>query len=152
MAKGRKNKPDNLKVLQGTFRKDRSNPDKPNSDEGELMAPDWLPKDCREYFETVKSRLAVYDMDSASWTETVCLIAMRIHEIKLCNEDIEIYGLTYTSDKGGIHGNPCVAQRSEAMRHLQSLCAEFGLTPASICKVGNTSGKKKAKNPWEAFG
>jgi phage terminase small subunit len=39
--------------------------------------------------------------------------------------------------------------RNEAMRHLQSLLAEFGLTPSSIGRVG---AKKKGEPKQQGFG
>lgn len=170
MGKGRKQIPDNMKVVKGTFRNSRSNPDKPESDAAGLLAPAWLPAECLEHFRTVKDRISVYNLDSASWTEAAALIALRLHEIETCNEIIAQEGRTYRSETASekpiingegkpvfpvkvmIKGHPAVSQRNEAMRHLQSLLAEFGLTPAAISKVSTNGGGKKEKDPWENFG
>ena len=171
MAKGRKTKPDKFKVLEGTFRKDRANSAAPDADKDALAAPSWLPAESLEHFLTIKERISVYGLDSASWTEAAALIAMRITEIERLNAIIEAEGRTYRSEtlagdpvttddgltvtpvKVMIKGHPAVGQRNEAMRHLQALLAEFGLTPASISKVGKSDGQGgKKKDPWESFG
>lgn len=170
MARGRKKKPDKFKVLEGTFRADRANPFTPGEDSAGMMVPPWLPVDALEHFITIKDRLAVYKLDSASWTEAAALIAMRINEIEVCNRVIETEGRTYTSEtimekpvigtdgepyypvKRMVKGHPIVAQKNEAMRHLQSLLSEFGLTPAAIAKVGKKDGDTGKKDPWESFG
>jgi P27 family predicted phage terminase small subunit len=161
MAQGRKKKPDSMKVVQGTFRSDRANPDAPNQDGDGLTVPEWLPEDCVAHFLTIRDRISVYNLDSASWTEAAAMIAMRVAEIEACNEIIANEGRTYRSEtatKGGqvkvmIKGHPAVSQRSEAMRHLQSLLSEFGLTPAAISKVSaNGGGGNEEADPWENFG
>ncbi len=168
---GRKRKPDHLKILEGTFRSDRANPDAPKAAKEGMQCPPWLPAECLEHFLTIKKRLGVYKLDSASWIEAAALIAMRIQEIEECNLTIEKEGRTYRSETVGetiidaetgepramikvmVKGHPAVAQKNEAMRHLQSLLSEFGLTPASIAKVGATPGKGgDKKDPWEEFG
>ena len=61
-------------------------------------------------------------------------------------------GIVITPVKVMVKGHPAVGQRNEAMRHLQSLLAEFGLTPASISKVSVTK-KEEDKNDFaKAFG
>ena len=164
MAKGRKTKPQNLKLLQGTSRADRVNKNAPKQDEDSLLPPHWLPEDCYTYFDVVKNRVSVYALDSASWTEAAALIAMRITEINECTEIIKEEGRTYISEtiingdgdeiinKKMIKGHPAVGQRNEAMRHLQSLLSEFGLTPASISKVSSINNKDSEDNPWNQFG
>lgn len=95
---------------------------------------------------------------------------MRIYEIEECNRIIQAEGRTYKSETVGktiidpvtnepktmikvmVKGHPAVGQKNEAMRHLQSLLAEFGLTPAAIGKIGAGDGKEKKKDPWESFG
>ena len=170
MAQGRKKKPDSMKVVQGTFRSDRANPDKPGQAVDGLTAPPWLPEECVAHFLTIRDRMSVYKLDSASWTEAAAMIALRVSEIEDCNAIIAKEGRTYRSEtvagevlndagkveiqtKVMIKGHPAVSQRSEAMRHLQSLLSEFGLTPAAISKVSADGGnKKQEKDPWEKFG
>jgi P27 family predicted phage terminase small subunit len=171
MGKGRKKKPDKFKVLQGTFRADRANPEAPEADEEKLNPPAWLPAYCIDRFNDIKARIGVFGLDSSSWTEAAAMIAIRIDELEACTRIIEAEGRTYKSEvsatdmiigldgipytpvKVMVKSHPAVKQRNEAMRHLQSLLSEFGLTPASLSKVsvpGN--GEEKQTDPFAQFG
>lgn len=155
MGKGRKPKNDQIKIVQGTFRPCRANKNVPDADQTGMAAPSWLPADCLEHFLVIKERIGVYNLDSASWTETAALIAMRVREIEDCNAIIEEEGRTYeaisTSGDKLFKAHPIVAQKNEAMRHLQSLLSEFGLTPAAVSKIAGGSGEKRSSSPWDEF-
>jgi P27 family predicted phage terminase small subunit len=155
MGKGRKPKNDRTKIIKGTFRPCRANKNAPDEDKNGMVAPSWLPADCLDHFQRVKKLVGVFNLDSASWTEAAAMIAMRIHEIETCNRVIEQEGRTYetisTSGDKLFKGHPIVSQKNEAMRHLQSLLSEFGLTPAAIRRVGGGDGKTKKKDPWAEF-
>jgi P27 family predicted phage terminase small subunit len=87
---------------------------------------------------------------SASWTEVLAAAAIRQCEVVQLTEVIDEHGYTYeTVNTGGsvmVRARPEVAQRSEAHRHLQSLLAELGLTPAARSKV-----TAKSKGSSNAF-
>lgn len=153
MARGPKHKPDKVKILKGTMRAGKSKA-VPGQDKAELVAPLWLPDTCYKHFVTVKDRLREHGLDSASWTEAVALIAMRLQEIEECNRVIKDEGRTYktigTNGQELTKVNPIVNQKNEALRHLQSLLSEFGLTPSAINKVGKVD-KGASKDPWADF-
>lgn len=96
------------------------------------------------------------------------LLAMRLAEIEECDSEIKEHGRVTikielidvpgpdgritTKAQKVLKANPAVAQRSEAMRHTQSLLAEFGLSPANRGKVSSSSGSKESLNSaWEAL-
>jgi len=57
--RGRKPKPTTMKLLQGTFRNDRANPDEPKPDIPEVLnAPDWLDAYGREAWDKLVPQLA----------------------------------------------------------------------------------------------
>lgn len=159
MAKGRKRLPDNVKDIRDTLRQDRTNPYAPIVDPGAPKSPSWLPVEAREYFGVLKERLDGINLSSRTNTEMMALAALRLSEIDALNEIIDKDGPVYKStklDKDGepvtelIKSNPAVSQRSEAMRHLQSLLAEFGLSPASVGKV-SVDKDKKQENRFDRF-
>lgn len=152
MAKGRKQVPEKSKIIRGTFRNDRANPEAPIPDPETPRSPVWLSASAREYFGVLKERLDYMGLLSRTNTEMMALAAERLAEIGYLTRLIEENGPTYISrryDKEGnvlsemAKTNPAVSQRSEAMRHLQSLLAEFGLSPASVGKTRVTDGRKK---------
>lgn len=155
MTRGRKAKPEHLKLLAGTNRKSPTAKNAPTASKDGLLPPEWLPEDCHTWFWIIRDRISVFKLDSSSFTEAVAMIAMRIHDIEDCSAIIAKEGRTYltlsTTGERLAKGHPAVGQRNEAMRHLQSLLSEFGLTPSSISKVGVVQGEQKEKDPWSKF-
>ena len=152
MARGRKKLPDTLKVVQGTFRKHRGKT-ADSQDEAAMVAPESLSEVAKAHFETLRARIAFLGLDSATYSEALALAAMRMEEIDDYTDAIAEHGAVVLAPTvaGGalLRPNPAVAMRNEAMRHLQSLLAEFGLTPSSIGRVGV---KKKDPEKKQGFG
>lgn len=169
---GRKRKPTRLHLLQGTAQPCRMNPKEPKAP-AELPSVPYcqVSERCIVLFGMIISWL--YGMRIASVVDTANIthLAMRLEEIEECNREIKERGRNYAKidlievpemDGNGKQKmvlkaqklwkpNPAVAQRSEAMRHAQSLLAEFGLSPASRGKVSASSEQSKTDNSWESF-
>lgn len=129
------------------------NPDAPEPSKDSPRPPAWLTRGAVEHFGVLRTRVELQGYASSSHTEALAAAAMRMDEIESLTLLIEEQGYTYETitDEGAkmIKGNPAVAMRSEAARHLQSLLAEFGLTPASMTKVnGKPKGNAKPKNKF----
>jgi P27 family predicted phage terminase small subunit len=142
---GRKRIPTALKLIKGTAQPCRMNKNEPAPDPAPPRVTKWLPDEqAKKYFLLLMERLERVGLASKTFQEMLGLAAQRMAEIDALNKVITEEGSTYTAtrlDKNGvmiteqIKAHPAVAQRSEAMRHLQSLLAEFGLSPAEISKV-----------------
>lgn len=157
---GRKRKPDHLKVVSGTARPDRMNPAAPRAATALPAPPASLSDAAAAHFRRVVSILDGMGIASASDIDALTTLALRLEEIDVCTVVIEDSGRFFTSAveydderrivSQQIKGHPAVAQRSEAMRHAQSLLAEFGLTPAARSKV--STNVTKEENPFAALG
>lgn len=152
MAKGRKKLPDTLKIVQGTFRKHRGKTSDAQAADA-MVASESLSEAAHKHFETLRERIAVLGLDSATYSEALTLAAMRMEEIDIYSAAINEHGAVVLAPTvaGGelLRPNPAVAMRNDAMRHLQSLLAEFGLTPSSIGRVGV---KKNGEAKQQGFG
>lgn len=150
---GHKPIPEKIKIVKGTFRKTRARNSPPQVDE-KMQPPSWMPEEAKPHFEVLKARVDGIGYDSSTYTEALAMAATRLFEIDQCNKIIAEKGPTFsTTNINGdetLKNNPAVAQRSEAMRHLQSLLVEFGLSPSSISKLGTKKAKEKA-SAWESF-
>lgn len=117
-----------------------------------MTAPKTLSDAAHVHFAVLKAQVAEMGLDSATFTELLALAAERMEEIDECNAIIAEYGriIETTTEAGSVllRANPAVTMRNEAMRHLQSLLAEFGLTPTSAARIG---AKKPAPAP-KGFG
>ncbi|NCC05010.1 MAG: P27 family phage terminase small subunit [Proteobacteria bacterium] len=137
--KGRKKLPDQLKLVQGTFRPHRANAGCGQS-ETPLTASSNLSEAAQVHFAVLKDSVAELGLDSSTYNVVLALAAERMAEIDECNAIIAAHGRVIESvtEVGNtlLRANPAVVQRTEAMRHLQSLLAEFGLTPSSTGRIG----------------
>lgn len=151
---GRKRKPDHLKVVQGTAQACRMNPAMPRASTGAMIAPATLAPREAEVFGQIATILERMGIASPDAVDMLWLLARRIVEIEELTVMIEDWGRTYETrtQAGGrmIRARPEVAMRNEAMRHAQSLLAEFGLSPASVSKV--SSREAADTNPFAALG
>lgn len=153
---GRKRTPDHLKLVKGTAQKCRMNPDAPAANSGTASAPGWLSERAAEIFDQISGTLLGMGIASPDDQHALALAASRLEEIEILTAVIEDQGRTYISGgekgpSGQIEGGlwkarPEVGMRNEAMRHAQSLLAEFGLTPAARSKV--SAGKPAENNPF----
>lgn len=144
-----KQKPDELKIIQGTFRKDRSNPDAPMPPSGIPEAPLWLSERASELFAQLCAVLDSMNLASPADAHMIAMLASRLEEIEILTATIEDQGRTYRGETGLWKARPEVAQRNEAMRHCHALLTEFGLSPATRNRV--TVGKPAQKNPFAAL-
>ena len=151
--KGRKPTPKHLKIVSGTYRADRDNAAAPEMSRGPMIAPSWLSGRATDIFGGLVKLMEDSQTASPDYTNVVAILASRLEEIEICTVMIEDFGRTYeTENQSGsimVRSRPEVSQRSEAMRHAQSLLAEIGKTPAAISKV--TSAADKNKNPFDEF-
>ena len=139
MAKGRKRTPDHLKVVAGTARPDRMNPDAPKPKRSRPSAPAHLSDVAREMW----GYLVKLTDDAGILTELDALALEQLAEAyadwREARDIIDAEGTHYHTENasGGrmIRAHPAVAMRSDAARRFQGLMAEFGLTPASRSKV-----------------
>lgn len=130
------------------------NPNAPAAPEAMPLAPGWLTKRGAEIFDGLVALLDEMGLASSADTQIITLCASRIEEIEITTAMVEDNGRVYetTNDSGQTmaRSRPEVAQRSDAMRHAQSLLSELGLTPAARSKVSAT--KKPEGNPFKNLG
>ena len=156
---GRKRIPDHLKLVAGTARPDRTNPNPPVTPSALPEPPEWLSTRAAEIFLGLVGVLEEMGIASISDTAALALLSSRLEEVEICTAIVEDGGRSYQSSgrrnkKGQIISqqvkrHPAVGMRSEAMRHAQSLLAEFGLTPAARSKV--SANKAPESNPFKAL-
>ena len=150
---GRKPKPTHLKILGGETRPSQVNYNEPTAKVGVAPAPEWLSARAAELFDQISATLNGMGIASPDDKHALALLASRLEEVELMTAAIEDGGRTYTSESESgakmVRARPEVAMRNEAMRHAQSLLAEFGLTPSARSKV--SVGKPKEKNPFGAL-
>lgn len=153
---GRKAIPSQIKLVTGTFRKDREKEVKPPSDK-KPTPPLWLNTRSKQIFQHMVKRLAEIGLASATYTEAIALLSARMEEVerfdKMLNEGTKdadgnsangyVYQTTNSFGDSILKEHPAVKLREKAARHVHALLTEFGLTGASAQKVGVKKEKKK---------
>jgi len=152
---GRKRKPHKLHVVEGTARKCRTNPRAPEAEPEAPVAPDYIGGRAKKYFDVLIDRIRKMGYLSRSHTEILALAALRLAEVDELTTLIEREGPTYFTVRAVVDakgapllgpdgkpmyaklkkGHPAVSQRSEAMRHAQSLLSELGLSPSAMNRI-----------------
>jgi len=136
MGKGRKPTPSHLKLVRGTDRADRRNPAEPSPDRARPSAPGHMSDRGREawgYVVALLDRMGVLTEADALALELLC--EARADWLSARDEIRIAGGETYTTEGGLIKAHPAVAMRNDAARRMQSLLAEFGMSPSSRSKV-----------------
>lgn len=163
---GRPRKPIEIKKLQGTFQQSKEPAILVAPLEGVPPPPDWLSGRAADLYREFQGLALATNVHSAADTGMLAALATRQEEVEICTMMIEDQGRFIahkrtTTKRGAGRGqvtvteesyrpHPAIAQRSDALRHLQSLLTEFGLSPAARSKVGANS-KAKAKNAFSDF-
>lgn len=148
---GRKVLPIAIKKAKGTYQacRDKGAPDVSNK---KPVPPSWLTPRAKQIFHLLSKRLG--DRATATYTEVQALCASRMDEVerfdKILNEASYVYITANSFGDQVMRPRPEVAMRKEAMRHVQSLLAELGLTATAAHKVGGSTSTKK-KNEFDGF-
>lgn len=157
---GRKRKPTKLHLVHGTYQLCRHNKKEPNAPPEAPRAAIELSPRTSFWYGVICGRLQGLGIASNVDSEQVMLLAERLTEIEECDTDIKEHGRTYVKielikmpdgkmrAQKIIKSNPAVVQKSSAMRHAQSLLAEFGLSPASRGKVSRIEPGNTDQNGW----
>lgn len=147
-------KPIEMLKAQGSYRPSR-HPGK-SAPKGKPRPPARL-KGRREELAAFRQLVQLLESEgraSPSHSEVIALAAARIVEIQRLTEEIDAHGFlvdTPTTSGGTmLRLNPASTARDRAMRHLQSLLGELGLTPISVGRVQGGA-KRDEDDSWSEF-
>jgi P27 family predicted phage terminase small subunit len=144
--------PRELKILKGTYRKDRDKNSPPPSKDTPVP-PSWLNKRGKTIFRLITRRLTELNLASRSFTEMIGLLASRLEEIERYSALLDAEGASFGgASRDGTEyfkPRPEAQLRERAMIHAQKLLVEFGLSPTAIMRVVAAKEEKPKKNPFE---
>ena len=150
---GRKKKPSHLKLIEGTDRKDRANPNEPKPARKIPPAPSWLDGVGKRAYQDLARTLDKIGVMTEADGFALAMVADAYSQYREAHDGIKTSGLTYTSlGKEGNEmkrQNPEVGIASDAWRRVMSGLAVFGLTPADRTKVTSALGNNE--DPLEEF-
>jgi len=156
---GRHSLPDEVKVIRGTFRRDRSSSDQPTPEKN-IPKPHsgFLSKNARFHYWRLARILNKMKVLSESDVVTLELASIHLANFYEANQKLEEEGKTYTvtSREGSIvhKKRPEWAIRNESYILAAGLLSKFGLTPSDRTKVKvlpepEPSKRESPEKPWE---
>ncbi len=143
MVTGRKPKPTVLKVLHGD-RKDRINQDEPAVASEIPECPEHLDELAREEWDRLSVELNDVGLLTKIDRHMLATFCVTWSRWVRAERDVQKYGeLLINKEKGTVYTNPQVYVANRAIKQLQSLGAEFGMSPSSRTRVAATSKPKR---------
>jgi P27 family predicted phage terminase small subunit len=149
---GRKPKPIEIKLLEGSrIRGKQKRAPKPKSSEPAM--PKRLSSDkCAaakwsELLPLVSSMQVMTDQDVEALA-TLC----EVHSAaQVCLLELRASGPVLRTDLGGVKPNPAGAMYRGLISQQMSIMSDFGLTPASRCKLDTKQETTKEENPLKKY-
>jgi len=149
-TKGRKPKPNALKILEGNPGKRPIGEELIKAPPDDFDCPSWLNRYAKEEWARLAPALraqGVLTMLDVNAFAAYCEAYARWRDAE---EHIEKYGATFETPSGYIQQTPYVAIANKAIKDMQSFCNEFGLTPASRARILAASDSKSSQeDPME---
>lgn len=141
--RGPKTKPTKLKILTGTARSHRLNPQEPKPELATPDAPGHLTEAARKEWDRVvvdlvalgiltnldRGALAAYCQAWGRWSAAETALA------RMAERDASTDGLIIRTKSGNLIQNPLVGAANKAMADMVRYAAEFGLTPSARTRV-----------------
>jgi P27 family predicted phage terminase small subunit len=144
-------KPTALKVIQGTYRKDRAARREPKPRPKVPSCPSWLNRDGKREWRRVVKELdklgLVSELDRTSLAAYCQAFGEWREHARIVGEE----GTTTISAQGTVIPHPEVHMRNDAFRRMVKQAAEFGMTPASRTRINGPEEIGEPENEFAAF-
>ena len=148
MTAGRKPKPTRMKVVQGTFRKDRANPGEPKPKRQLPPCPDFLKGTARQEYFRIGRKLERIGVLTEIDDLALIGLCQSWAEYLEATEQASKTGMLVKSPSGYPIFNPYVTLANQALKRVKSFLTEFGMTPSSRTRVMAAPGESEVDNPW----
>ena len=150
-TRGRKPKPTALKLLEGNPGKRPLNDREPVPPKATLKCPAWLLPEAKKEWKRLAPALeamGVLTMADLTAFEGYCQAYARWKEAEAF---ITQHGSIFQTPSGYVQQVPQVSIAQQHLKIMQSLCSEFGLTPATRARIiaGAGSEDGASEDPME---
>jgi P27 family predicted phage terminase small subunit len=151
MTAGRKPKPTQMKVVQGTFRKDRANPCEPKPKKGMPPCPDFLEGMARKEYFRIGRKLERIGILTEVDDLALIGLCQSWAEYLESTEQVRKTGMLVKAPSGYPILNPYVTLANQALKRVKAFLTEFGMTPSSRTRVVAGPAHDSAANEWKDF-
>jgi len=145
---GRKPKPTNLKLIQGTYRPDRANPSEPKPRAVIPPCPKFLQGEAKKQYQKTAKKLARIGLMTELDDLALSMLCQGWQEYLDNTEQVKKSGILVKSPNGFPVLNPYLIAANQAIKKVRSLLAEFGMTPASRSRIQATATSEESDDEW----
>lgn len=132
---GRPRKPTHLKLLEGTFRKDRAPKREPKAPKGHPTPPSYLGRVAKAEWRRIIPLLAEMQILSKADRSVIAAYCQAWQRLQEFERAIDEHGPTFVTEKGYVCQRPEVAMAHKQATLVRQLAAELGLTPAARSRI-----------------
>ena len=132
---GRPRVPTVLKVIKGTDRPCRRNPDEPKPKAGIPRPPDFLQGDARKHYWKTARKLARLGLVTEIDGIGLAMLCQEWAHYVEATESVKASGLLIKSPNGFPVLNPYLIVANQAQKKLRSLLSDFGMSPGSRSRI-----------------
>ena len=148
MTAGRKPKPTNLKLIQGTYRPDRANPSEPKPKAIIPPCPKFLQGDARKQYGKMAKKLARIGLMTELDDMALSMLCQAWAEYLEATEQVKKSGILVKSPNGFPVLNPYLIVANQALKKVRSLLSEFGMTPGSRSRIHAAATSEDSDDEW----
>ena len=148
MTAGRKPKPTALKLIQGTYRADRANPNEPKPKAGIPPCPKFLQGDARKQYRKTAKKLAKIGLMTELDDMALSMLCQAWVDYLESTDQVKKSGMLVKSPNGFPVLNPYLIAANQALKKVRSLLAEFGMTPGSRSRISAAATSDEPDNEW----
>jgi P27 family predicted phage terminase small subunit len=148
MTAGRKPKPTNLKLIQGTYRVDRANPCEPKPRAIIPPCPEFLQGEAKKQYQKTAKKLARIGLMTELDDLALAMLCQGWAEYLEATDQVKKSGILVKSPNGFPVLNPYLIVANQALKKVRSLLAEFGMTPGSRSRIHAAATGDESDNEW----
>lgn len=145
----RPRKPTNLKIIQGTYRPDRANPNEPKPEICSPEAPEFLSEKALQEWQRIAPILEGLGLLSQVDKMALAAYCSAVARLWLAEEQLKTEGLTVTNERGRRIKNPLVDVANAAAKQISLFASQFGMSPSTRSGVSVKAPEKE--NPLAKF-
>jgi P27 family predicted phage terminase small subunit len=148
---GRPRTPTNVKMLRGTFRKDRVNAAEPQPEAAIPTCPSFLSKEAKREWRRLSSELYILGLLTRIDRVALAAYCQAYGRWVEAEQHLTKEGLTTKAQSGYEQPSPWLPIANKALEQVRAVGAEFGIGPASRSKVSLTATPPTTSNKLSKY-
>jgi P27 family predicted phage terminase small subunit len=150
-ARGPKPKPSHIKLMEGTYRKDRVPKNEPRPKARAPSCPAWLSAEGKAEWKRQVGELSELGLLSTLDRGALTVVCEAWSDFMEASKLVDKHGRISVTDNGNVIQHPAVGMKNKAAQLYLKACSEFGMTPAARTRVEAAAPEKEEPGDEERF-